>query len=68
MPNVTVGGVISSGFRAINVFCLAHKKYLLGIHCNTTYLWVILYKSGSPENHWLLLQMRTLRHVTCWGP
>lgn len=39
MPNVPVGGVRSSGFRGINVFCLAHKKYLLGIRCNTTYLW-----------------------------
>lgn len=70
--NVSAGRTRTPGLGAVTVFCLADKKYLLGMHCNnkasSAYIWVILYKSGSHENHWLLLQMMMLRQGTYWVP
>lgn len=72
--NVPAGRTRTPGLRLSLCSVWADKKYLLKLkmHCNnkasSAYIWVILYKSGSHENHWLLLQMMMLRQGTYWVP
>lgn len=70
--NVPAGRTRTPGLGAVTVFCFGRQeifiRHVLQYVASAAYIWVILYKLGSHENHWLLLQMTMLRQGTYWVP